>query len=76
VAAKTHRLLRAVPNTAVEEDQIIPTNPCRIRGADREDRAERPAVTVAQVFELADALPHRWFRALVLLCGVRLAAPG
>lgn len=67
MAAKTYRLLRAVLNTAVEEDQIIPTNPCRIRGADRENRAERPVVTVAQVFELADAMPHRRFRTLVLL---------
>lgn len=67
MAAKTYRLLRAVLNTAVEEDQIIPTNPCRIRGADRENRAERPVVTVAQVFDLADAMPHRRFRALVLL---------
>lgn len=49
MAAKAYRLLRAVLNTAVEEDKILTTNPCRIRGADREHRAERPVVTVAQV---------------------------
>ena len=33
VAAKAYRLLRAVLMTAVEEDKILPRNPCRIRGA-------------------------------------------
>lgn len=67
MAAKAYRLLRAVLNTAVDEDQILPTNPCRIRGADRENRAERPVLTVAQVFELADRMPQRRFRVLILL---------
>lgn len=67
MVAKAYRLLRAVLNTAVEEDKILTANPCRIRGADREDRAERPVVTVAQVFELADAMPDRRFRGLILL---------
>lgn len=67
MAAKAYRLLRAVLNTAVDEDQIIPTNPCRIRGADRENRAERPVLTVAQVFELAGRMPNHRFRVLILL---------
>ena len=33
MAAKAYRLLRAVMMTAVEEDKILPRNPCRIRGA-------------------------------------------
>jgi hypothetical protein len=33
VAAKAYRLLRAILMTAVEEDNLIPRNPCRIRGA-------------------------------------------
>jgi hypothetical protein len=37
--------------TAVDEDKILPRNPCRIRGADAEDAGERPVFTVAQVFE-------------------------
>jgi integrase len=67
VTAKAYRLLRAVLNTAVDEDRILPTNPCRIKGADRETRAERPVLTVAHVFALADAMPERRFRVLVLL---------
>jgi integrase len=67
MAAKAYRLLRAVLNTAVEEDRIIPRNPCRVRGADREVASERPVLSVAQVFELADAMPFPQFRALILL---------
>jgi hypothetical protein len=33
VAAKAYRLLRAILTTAVEEDGLLPRNPCRIRGA-------------------------------------------
>ena len=49
VAAKAYRLLRAVLMTATE-DRIIPRNPCRIRGGGDEQPAERPVLTVAQVF--------------------------
>ncbi len=54
-------------NTAVEDDKILATNPCRIRGADRENRPERPVLTIAQVFDLADAIPDRRWRALIVL---------
>ncbi|MGH3566737.1 MAG: tyrosine-type recombinase/integrase [Pseudonocardia sp.] len=67
MAAKAYRLLRAVLNTAVNEDKLLTTNPCRLRGADRETRAERPVLTVAEVFELADRMPHQRFQALILL---------
>ena len=50
VAAKAYRLLRAVLNTAVKEDEMIRVNPCRIPGADKEDSPERPILTLAQVF--------------------------
>ncbi|GIG89201.1 tyrosine-type recombinase/integrase [Plantactinospora endophytica] len=66
MAAKAYRLLRAVLMTAVREDEILPKNPCRITGADQEKAAERPVLTLAQVFALADAVPVR-YRALVLL---------
>ncbi|WP_182909963.1 hypothetical protein [Microbispora sp. H13382] len=36
------------------DDQLIPRNPCRVRGADEEKSEERPVLTVAQVFQLAD----------------------
>ncbi|GAA3795334.1 hypothetical protein GCM10022226_13370 [Sphaerisporangium flaviroseum] len=48
------------------DDRIIPRNPCRIKGADEEKPDERPVLTVAQVFQLADLVPER-LRALVLL---------
>jgi len=58
-AAKAYRLLRAVLMTAVEEDRILLRNPCRIRGAGDEDAAERPVLTVTQVFRLAEAVGQR-----------------
>jgi len=54
MAAKAYRLLRAILATAVEDDRILPRNPCRIRGAGSEHPAERPVLTVAQVFQLAE----------------------
>jgi integrase len=63
--AKAYRLLRAIMNTAVE-DELIRRNPCRIRGAGTERPSERPVLTIPQVFALIDAMPPR-FRALVLL---------
>ncbi|MEV0626800.1 tyrosine-type recombinase/integrase [Nonomuraea wenchangensis] len=59
MVAKAYRLLRAVLMTAAEDDRIIPRNPCRIKGADVEHAAERPVLTVPQVFELADRLGRR-----------------
>ena len=67
MTAKAYRLLRAVLMTAVEEDEIISRNPCRIRGAGDEKASERPVLTLEQVFELADRMRDRRFRALVLL---------
>jgi integrase len=59
VAAKAYRLLRAILMTAVDDDKILPHNPCRIRGAGTEDAGERPVLTVAQVFELAGQVGRR-----------------
>jgi len=61
VAAKAYRLLRAVLTTAVDEDKILGRNPCRVRGAGDEQTGERPVLTVAQVFELADLLGRHSF---------------
>ena len=65
-AAKAYRLLRAVLMTAVKEDEIIRRNPCQIPGADQERAAERPTLTVNQVFDLTAKVPER-YRALILL---------
>jgi hypothetical protein len=59
VAAKAYRLLRAILMTAVEDDKILPRNPCRIRGAGTEDAGERPVLTVSQVFDLAERVGRR-----------------
>ena len=63
--AKCYRLLRAILNTAVE-DGLVVANPCTIAGAGAEHAAERALPTVAQVFQLADAVDAR-YRALVLV---------
>lgn len=65
VAAKSYRLLRAVLNTALKEDQLIAQNPCRIPGYDREGSAERSVVTIRQVFALSQLVERR-YAALVL----------
>jgi len=64
-AAKAYRLLRAILNTAAD-DGLIRRNPCRIKGAGDEHSPERPVLTVAQVYVLADSAGNR-YRALVLL---------
>jgi len=63
--AKAYRLLRAILNTPVR-DRRIRENPCQIRGADRESSPERPVLSVAEVYRLADAIEPR-YRALILL---------
>ncbi|MCZ2857446.1 site-specific integrase [Blastococcus sp. VKM Ac-2987] len=65
VPAKSYRFLRAVCQTAVE-DEMIGRNPCAIRGAGQERTSERPMFTLAQVQALADEVDERW-RALILM---------
>lgn len=64
-AAKSYRLLKGILQTAVDDD-LLRTNPCRIKGAGKEEADERPTATIAQVFDLADAMGPRW-RLMVLL---------
>jgi hypothetical protein len=63
--AKAYRLLRAILNTAMD-DELIRRNPCRIKGAGKEDIAERPTMAVVDVLKVAEAIQPR-YRALVLL---------
>jgi hypothetical protein len=70
--AKAYRLLRTIMQTAVE-DRLIRNNPCQIKGASVERSPERPTLSVAQVYAVADAMPPR-YRVLVLLatfCSMR-----
>jgi integrase len=62
--AKAYRLLRAILNTAVEDDLIV-KNPANIKGAGVEASPERPTATSEQVWALADAIEPR-FRCMVL----------
>jgi integrase len=59
MAAKAYRLLRAILMTAVDEDKILLANPCRVKGAGSEHAPERPVLTIAQVFTLADRIGVR-----------------
>ncbi|WP_244298305.1 tyrosine-type recombinase/integrase [Micromonospora cremea] len=71
MTAKAYRLLRAVLNTAVD-DELIRRDPCRIQGAGIERPTERPTATVAQVFHLADIVPGRLRVLIVLAAFARL----
>ena len=57
--AQTYALLRTIFNTALA-DELVDANPCRVRGAGSTTRAKkiRPA-TVAELVELAAAMPDR-----------------
>ena len=67
--AKAYRFLRAVLMTAAD-DQIIPRNPCRVRGAGEEKPDERPVLTLRQVHDLADRMPSECYRVLVLVASL------
>nr|WSX77800.1 tyrosine-type recombinase/integrase [Streptomyces sp. NBC_00899] len=71
--AKAYRLLKAILQTAAD-DELIPRNPCRIRGAGKESAPERPIATVAQVDALAYAMGPRW-RLMVYLAAYGPARP-
>ncbi len=71
--AKCYRLLHAVLATALE-DELIQKNPCVLRGASTERPAERPVVTVQQVYAIADAMgpSYRLMALLAAFTGLRL----
>jgi len=63
--AKSYRLLKAILNTAVS-DEVLPRNPCLLRGAGSERTPERVPPTLLEAYALADTIQPRW-RMLVLL---------
>ncbi len=67
-AAKSYRLLHAIMATAVT-DELIPRNPCLIRGAGSESADERPMTDATTIYKLASATTPR-LRMLVLLAGL------
>jgi integrase len=66
-AAKRFRLVRAILDTAVE-DELIVRNPCRIRVGGSESADERLMIDAELIFKLADAISAR-LHALVILAG-------
>ncbi len=66
-AAKAYRLVRAVLNTAYDDD-LIRQNPCHIKGAGQEHSDERPIVDTKLVLDLMDAITEER-RAIVALAG-------
>lgn len=65
-AAKAYRLLHTIMATAVDDDEMIAKNPCRLKRAGQENSKERPVATIAQIALLADSIDRR-YRAMVLL---------
>jgi len=72
--AHTYALLRAILQTAWQDD-LIESNPCRIRGGGQVKRATKTVIpTAEQVQALADAMPSAKYKTMVLLaawCGLR-----
>jgi integrase len=64
--AKCYRVMHAIFTTAVDDDELIRRNPCRVKGAGQDTADERPTATLGQVFAIAGAIQPR-YRLLVLL---------
>lgn len=67
-ARQSYALLHAIMTTAVE-DEVLPSNPCRIKGAGTPRTTERPYVEPEQVADLVGAMPDH----LQALCVVAYA---
>jgi integrase len=68
VAAKAYTRLRQVFGQAVDDDRIA-KNPCRIKKGASERHPEQRFASLAELYELAGAVPER-YRALVLTAGL------
>ena len=70
--AKAYRLARTMLNTAVE-DGLLRVNPCRVKGAGRENAPERPIATPEQVADIVEAIdePYRLMVQLAAFCSLR-----
>ena len=66
-ASRAYRIIHAVLATAVD-DELIPRNPCRIKGASSDPRNERTFVPAEVVLALAD-ISHARIRPMILVAG-------
>jgi integrase len=67
VAVSAYRLLRAILNTAVDDD-AIPRNPCRVKGAGSDRAPERVPPTLEEVRALTNAMPAKLKLTVILAC--------
>lgn len=70
--ANAYRLLHAILNTAVE-DELIPRNPCRIKGARNTKTAERIVMSPDEIARVVGKMPKR-YQVMVLVaayCALR-----
>ena len=56
-AAKAYRLLASILRTAVS-DELLPKNPCQVRGAAVEKAPERPIASIAEVMPSLKRCPN------------------
>lgn len=56
---KAYRLARAMLNTAVEDD-LLPSNPCRVKGAGKDTAPERPTASPEQVARVVEAIDTKY----------------
>ena len=68
IAAKAYVRLRQVLNQAVDDERIL-RNPCRIKRGGVERHDEQRFATMAELLELAGAVPER-YRAIILTAGL------
>jgi integrase len=65
-AVKAYRIVRAIFNTAVKQDEILKLNPCRIPGFDVQPTKDRPEVDLEHIEALAEEMPAQFY-ALIML---------
>jgi integrase len=65
VARSAYRVLRAIFNTALQDDLIV-KSPCRVKGAGTDRASERRIPTAEQVATLTRAMPEQYRAAVVL----------
>lgn len=66
-ASRAYRIMHAILATAVDDD-LLPRNPCRIKGASSDPHKERPFIPTEVVLALAD-LAHERIRPMILVAG-------
>lgn len=57
--AQSYRILRTILNEAVR-DELIPSNPCMVRGGGQDKHQERVPIAIHEIPVLADGFPDRY----------------